>query len=121
MLPAFCFTRIQYSAIEIMNIFYEIYLEGISLNGVIKRIKATLPIDRRHINYYKRRLVKNRSKIQYALNLISPEFIFAGNAPENQIWLKKILEKIRNMPQLSFLYEYFKTINETFISKSMIA
>jgi len=128
MLPSFCFTRIQYSALEILNIFFEVYLDGMSLKSVINTIKASLPanvqiIDRSYIIRYRKKLIKDRALIQYAVNLISPEFIFTGNIPENQKWFKLLLEQIKKMrPTESFLLSYWEKTGKTLMNpENMIA
>ena len=67
-LPYFCISYFQYSALEILNILYELYHSGISLEKLVKKTKEELPfIDRRHINFYRRRIIRNRKLIQYVL------------------------------------------------------
>ena len=76
---------------QTINILYEFYQGGISLKKLIERVKTDLPsMERRHINYYRKRIVQNRQLIQYGLNLISPESIFAGEIQENQKWVKTL-------------------------------
>ncbi len=72
MLPVFCLQYFQYSALDILNILCELYLSGIPLNRLVKKIKQDFPfIERRTINYYRKRIILNRKLIQYGLNLIS--------------------------------------------------
>lgn len=98
MLPVFCLQYFQYSALDILNILSEVYLSGIPLNRLIKKGKQDFPLmDRRNINYYRKRIVLNRYLIQYGLNLMSPECIFAGEIPENQNWVKTFLEIVRSL------------------------
>jgi len=98
MLPYFCALYFQYPALDILNILYEFYHSGISLEKLIRKTKENLPfIQRRHINFYRKRIIRNRKLIQYVLNLISPEFIFTGNIPENQAWVKAFLEVVHGL------------------------
>lgn len=123
MMPAFCIQRFQYSGIDIINILHEFYQSEISLKRLIKNIKADLPsIERRHINYYRKRIIDNRQLIQYGLNLISPEFILAGTIPENQKWVKTFLEKVLNLHHHVFFVDFSKNIGKSFMTtQNMIA
>lgn len=128
MLPVFCFTKIQYCAIDIMNIFFDAYLNGASPGAATKRIKAELPantqsIDRSYIIRYRKKLIQKRALIQYAVNMISPGFTLAGNTPENQTWFKLLLEQVKKMSSTEeFLLDYWNKTGETLVnSKNMIA
>lgn len=123
MLPMFCLQGFQYSGIDILNILYEFYHKGISLKKLIERLKGDLPsIERRHINYYRKRIILNRQLIQYGLNLISPEFIFAGAIPENQMWVKIFLDKVHSVHPHVFLVDFSNITGKSFMtSQNMIA
>lgn len=123
MLPMFCLQGFQYSGIDIINILYEFYHEEISLNKLIERLKLDIPtIERRHINYYRKRIIQNRQLIQYGLNLISPEFIFAGTTPENQMWVKIFLDRVHKLRPYTFIVDFLKTTGKSFmVSQNMIA
>lgn len=123
MLPVFCLQYFQYSALNILNILSELYLKGIPLNKLIKKVRCDLPsMDRRNINYYRKRIVSNRKLIQYGLNLISPEFIFAGKILENQDWIKTLLEIVQSLHPHVFLCDFSNLTGNSFmISKFMIA
>lgn len=123
MLPVFCLQYFQYSALDILNMLSELYLSGISLNRLIKKLKDDLPsMERRNINYYRKRILSNRKFIQYGLNLISPEFIFTGNIPENQVWIKTFLEIVQSLHPHVFLCDFSNLTGNSFmISKFMIA
>jgi transposase-like protein len=117
MLPMFCLRGFQYSGIDILNLLHELYQGGISLRKLIERTKSELPtLERRHMNYYRKRIVKNRSLIQYGLNLISPEFIFAGGILENQKWVKTFLEKVQNLHPHVFLLGFSHCIGKPFMT-----
>lgn len=117
MLPYFCISYFQYSALEILNILYELYQGGISLEKLIKKTKKVLPyIERRHINFYRKRIIKSRKLIQYVLNLMSPEFIFMGNIPENQAWVKNFLEIVYNLHAHVFLVDFSKITGKSFMT-----
>jgi transposase-like protein len=117
MLPMFCLQGFEYSGIDIINILHEFYQGDMSLNKLIERIKVDLPsIERRHINYYRKRIIKNRQLIQYGLNLISPEIIFAGTIPENQKWVKIFLEKVHSLHPHVFLVDFSKTTGKSFMT-----
>ena len=123
MLPMFCLQGFQYSGVDIINILHEFYQGEISLEKLIEKLKPDLPtIERRHINYYRKRIIKNRQLIQYGLNLISPEFIFIGTIPENQKWVKTFLDKVHNLHPHVFIVNFSKTTGKSFMtSQNMIA
>jgi transposase-like protein len=123
MLPMFCLQRFQYSGLDIVNLLHEFYQGEISLMKLIRNVKVDLPnIDRRYLNYYRKRIVENRYLIQYVLNLISPEFIFAGTIPENQKWVKTFLEKVQNLHPHVFFPDFSKSTGKSFMtSQNMIA
>lgn len=117
MLPVFCLQYFQYSALDILNILCELYIQGIPLNSLIKKVKDELPsMERRNINYYKKRIVLNRNLIQYGLNLISPEFIFAGEIPENQDWVKTFLEIVQSLHPHVFLRDFSNLTGNSFMT-----
>lgn len=123
MLPMFCIQHFQYSAIDILNILHELYLGGISLEKLIKKTNKELPyLTRRHMNYYRKRIILNRQLIQYGLNLISPEFIFAGAIPENQNWVKTFLEIVHSVHPHVFHVDFSNITRKSFMtSQNMIA
>lgn len=123
MLPMFCLQGFQYSGIDIINILYEFYHSEISLIKLVEKIKPDFPsIARRHVNYYRKRIIENRKLIQYGLNLMSSEFIFAGTIPENQYWVKTFLDKLHNLYPHVFVVDFLKTTEKSFMtSQNMIA
>ena len=122
MLPYFCISYFQYSALDILNILYELYHSGISLEKLVKKPKEGLPfIERRHINFYRRRIIRNRKLIQYVLNLMSPEFISTGNIPENQVWVKKFLEIVSIIHTTAFLVDFSKLTGKSFMTSQYVA
>ena len=118
----FLHSYFQYSALDILNILYELYHSGISLEKLVKKTKECLPfIERRHINFYRRRIIRNRKLIQYVLNLMSPEFIFTGNIPENQVWVKKFLEIVYIIHTTAFLVDFSKLTGKSFMTSQYVA
>jgi len=121
MLPYFCIQYFQHSALDILNILYELYQGGISLEKLIKKTKKGLPyIERRHINFYRKRIIKNRKLIQYGLNLMSPEFIFTGNIPEDQVWAKKFLDIVYSLHPHVFLVDFSKLTGKSFMTSQIV-
>jgi hypothetical protein len=123
MLPMFCLPGFQYSGIDIIKILHEFYQGRFSLKKLVEKLKPDFPsIERRHVNYYRKRVVDNRKLIQYGLNLMSPEFIFAGTIPENQEWAKAFLEKVYTLHPHVFVIDFSKTTGKSFMtSQNMIA
>jgi transposase-like protein len=116
MLPVFCLPRFQYSALDIFNMLYELNKLGESLKKYIARIKKYFSaIGRRHLNYYKRRILNNRQFIQYGLNLISPGFLNAGIL-ENQKWVKRFLEEVNNLSIQVFLINFYQHTGKSFMT-----
>lgn len=123
MLPMFCIPRFQYCGLYILNTLNDFYHGEWSLNKFVKIIKNDLPsIERRHLNYYRKRIINNRQLIQYGLNMISPEFNSSGTIPENHAWVKCFLEKVVRVHPHVFLVDFSKTTGKTFLtSQNMIA
>lgn len=123
MLPMFCIPRFQYSGDDIISALRKFYHSGISLKKFIEDLRIDFPaMERRHINYYRRRIIENRKLIQYGLNLISPEFIFAGNIPENQNWVKTFLDKAHSLHNHVFIVNFARITGKSFMtSQNMIA
>lgn len=117
MLPMYCIQRFQYSCVDIINALYEFYQSGIPLSRLIEKLREDFySIERRHINYYRKRVIDNRYLIQYGLNLISPEFIYSGSIPENQNWVRDFLEKINKLHPHVFLVEFSKHTEKSFMT-----
>ena len=123
MIPMFCLQKFQYSGIDIISMLNEFYRSGISLKVFVEKLKKYFPsIERRHINYYRKRIINNRKLIQYGLNLISPGFIHMGLIPDNQNWIKDFLEQVDRLHPHVFLVDFFKNTGKSFLtSKNMIA
>lgn len=120
-MPLFCIPRFQYSGEDIIDLLYRVYHLGISLSGLIKEFKNIIPsITRRHLNYYRRRIGDNRKFIQYALNIMSPEFILTGSIPETPQWIKSFLEKVQSLQPLAFFENFFNTTGKTFLTSQNI-
>ncbi|MBS4041410.1 MAG: hypothetical protein KGZ81_12525, partial [Flavobacteriales bacterium] len=68
----------------------------------------------------RKRIVENRQFIQYVLNLISPEFIFAGTIPENQKWVKTFLDKVHRLHPHVFLVDFSKITGKSFMTSQNI-
>lgn len=120
-LSYFCISYFQYSALEILNILYEFYHDVISLEKLIKKTKEELPfIERRHVNFYRKRIMRNRKLIQYALNIISPEFIFAGNILENRVWVKTFIETVYRLHAHVFLVDFSNITGKSFMTSQYI-
>lgn len=122
-MPIFCIPRFQYSGEDIIDMLYRVYHLGISISGLIKKFKDIIPlITRRHLNYYRKRIGDNRKFIQYALNIMSPEFILTGSIPETSQWIKAFLEKVEFLQPLAFFHSFFNITGKTFlISQNIIA
>jgi hypothetical protein len=117
MLPVFCIPKFQYSYLDIMHFLHEIFQGNISLKQYIIKLKQYFPsIDRRHINYYKRRVLDNRKFIQLGLNLMSPEFINAGSIPENRIWVKEFLDKVHTIQPRIFQVDFYQETGKSFMT-----
>lgn len=117
MLPVFCLPKFQYSALDIIKMLHELYQGGLKLKQYVEGLRKYFPaIDRRHINYYKKRIMENREFIQYGLNLISPEFISAGSIPENQIWVREFLDEVNKTQTHIFLVDFHTKTGESFMT-----
>lgn len=117
MMPVFCLPRFQYSGLDIIQMLHDLYQGGLPLKRYVEEIRRYFPaVDRRHINYYKKRILENRKFIQYVLNLISPEFISAGSIPENQTWVKEFLVEVNKIQASIFLVDFHTNTGESFMT-----
>jgi hypothetical protein len=117
MLPMYCVQRFQYSGSDIISMLNEFYESKTPLMRLIDKFRGGFhSIERRHINYYRKRIIDNRQFIQYGLNLISPEFIYAGSIPENQAWAKDFLERVNKLHPHVFLVEFSKHTEKSFMT-----
>jgi len=117
MLPVFCLPKFQYSSFDIIQILHELYQSRLSLKRYVEGLREYFPaMNRRHINYYKRRVTENRQFIQYGLNLISPEFINRGSIPENQTWVREFLDEVNKIQARIFLVGFYQKTGESFMT-----
>jgi len=123
MLPVFCLPRFQYSGLDIIQMLHELYQGGLTLKRYVVGLRQYFPsVDRRHINYYKKRISDNRKFIQYGLNLISPEYTDAGSIPENQIWVREFLDEVNRIQARIFLVDFHTQTGESFMTlQNMVA
>ncbi len=123
MLPVFCLPKFQYSGPDIIQMLHELFQGGSTLKRYVEGLRQYFPaMDRRHINYYKKRILENRKFIQYGLNLISPEFNHAGSIPENQIWVKEFLNEVTRIQARIFLVDFHTKTGESFMTlQNMVA
>lgn len=122
-LPVFCLPKFQYSGLDIIQMLHELFQGGLTLKRYVEGLRQYFPaMDRRHINYYKKRILENRTFIQYGLNLVSPEFISAGSIPENQIWVKEFLDEVNRIQARIFLVDFHTKTGESFMTlQNMVA
>jgi len=73
-------------------------------------------MSRRHINFYKKRLMENRKLIQYALNIMSPGLICLGRFPGDKDWTREFVKIFDNVHPHVFLVEFHKITNNSFMS-----
>lgn len=123
MLPVFCLPKFQYSGLDIISMLYELYHGGMPLKLYIAGLRQYFPvIDRRHINYYRKRVTENRKFIQYGLNLISPGLASMGLIPEDQTWVREFLDKVHRMHTHVFLVDFYQKTGESFMTlQNMVA
>jgi transposase-like protein len=116
-LPIFCIPYYQYSAFDIIDMLTMLYRKDLPIKQLVVEYKKYFKtISRRHINYYKKRLITNRQLIQYGLNLMSPEFTCLGKIPENQAWVRNFLDKVEKMQTHIFLNNFFKETSTSFMT-----
>jgi hypothetical protein len=123
MLPVFCLPKFQYSGLEIINMLQELYQGGVPLKVYIAGLKQYFSvIDRRHINYYRKRVKENRKFIQYGLNLISPGLANMGLIPEDQTWVREFLDVVNQIQPRIFLVDFYQKAGESFMDlQNMVA
>ncbi len=122
-LPVFVLRRFIYSATYILDLLILFYKKGISLlNFILYIADEYSEITRRHMNYYRKRLINNRNLIQYALNLINPECAPLKLIPDNQIWVKAFLTEVHKKGPQAFLFEFSNITGRSFMTtNNMVA
>jgi len=122
-LPMFALQKFTYSAVDILEILFDFYSSGLSLSK-FEHIAARrfTSMTRRHVNFYRKRLVRNRRLIQYVLNLIYPECSPLSSIPDNQIWVITFLGEVNMKGSQAFHFEFSNIAGRSFMtSDNMVA
>jgi len=116
MLPSFCIPRIQYGVAIILTALL-LASEHSSIRYVVtKWPNRPVTLTRRHIIYYRDRVIRNRGSIQLALNLMSPEFIELKQITGDTGWTRKFLQAANKLKPPQFNAKYHELTGKSFMS-----
>jgi len=116
MLPSFCIPRIQYG-VEVILTALLIAAEHSSVRYAGTRWpERPLTLTRRHIIYYRDRIIRNRGIIQLALNLMSPAFIELKQITGDIGWTRKFLQAASQLKPPQFNAKYHDLTGKSFMS-----
>ena len=116
MLPSFCIPKMQYG-VEIIITALQIAAEHDSVRYAGTRwSERPQTLTRRHIIYYRKRVIQNRGSIQLALNLMSPEFIELKQITEDSGWTRKFLQSVKQLKPAQFNAKYHDLTGKSFMS-----
>ena len=71
---------------------------------------------RRHIIYYRKRIIRNRGHIQLALNLMSPAFVELKQIAGDKGWTREFLQAANKMNPPQFNAKYHGLTGSGFMS-----
>lgn len=115
MLPSFCIPRLLYG-VEII-ILALLFAAEYSVNYAgTKWPGRARSLARRHIIYYRKRLMQNRDYIQLALNLMSPGFIELKQITGDSEWTREFLKAATRINPPRFNTKYHNLTGESFMS-----
>lgn len=116
MLPSFCVPWILHSAeVIIIALLIAVQVGSIRYAGT-KWSERPETLTRRHIIYYRERIIRNRGRIQLALNLISPEFVELKQIAGDLDWGRKFLQAANDINPSRFNAEYHALTGASFMS-----
>ena len=115
MLPSFCVPRLQYG-VEIIILALLVAVEFSVKYAGTKWPGGAQNLTRRHIIYYRKRIIRNRGYIQLALNLMSPGFIELKQIAGDSEWTQEFLKVATQINPPRFNSKYHNLTGESFMS-----
>jgi hypothetical protein len=116
MLPSFCVPRMQYG-VEVIILALLVATEYISARYAGTKWPQRPPtLTRRHIILYRNRIIRNRVRIQLALNRMSPEFVALKQIAGDLDWTRKFLTIATHINPSQFNAKYHNLTGDSFMS-----
>ena len=115
MLPSFCIPRLQYGA-ELIILALLTAAEYSVKYVCAKWAGLVQSLTRRHIIFYRKRIIRNRSYIQLALNLMSPGSIELKQITGDSDWTREFLKVATEIKPPRFNSKYHALTGESFMS-----
>lgn len=115
MLPSFCIPRYQYGAVIIIVALLT-SITNSARYAETKWSERPRTLTRRHIILYRRRVERNRKRIQLGLNLISPEFIEMQQITGDTEWTRSFLKAVHQTNPSQFNSKYYNLLGKSFMS-----
>jgi hypothetical protein len=115
MLPSFCVPRLLYG-VEIVILALLVAVKFSVKYAGTKWPERVRSLTRRHIIYYRQRIMRNRGYIQLVLNLMSPEFIELKQIAGDSEWTREFLNVATQINPPRFNTKYHNLTGESFMS-----
>jgi hypothetical protein len=116
MLPSFCVPRMQYG-VDVIILALLVAAEYMSMKYAgTKWPERPSTLTRQHIIFYRKRVMRNRVRIQLALNRISPEFVGLQQITGDLDWTRKFLKAATHINPPRFNAKYHNLSGDSFMS-----
>jgi len=116
MLPSFCIPRYQYGMIVIILALLTATVSNSTRYAGTKWPARPQTLTRRHIIYYRNRVMQNRKQIQLGLNLMSPGFIDLQQITGDTDWTRSFLKAVTQKKPPQFNSQYHSLLRKSFMS-----
>jgi hypothetical protein len=116
MLPSFCVPRLVYG-VEVMVLALMVAAKYMSARYAGTKWPERPPtLTRRHIIFYRNRVIRNRVRIQLALNCISPGFVALKQIAGDLDWTREFLKAATHINPPQFNAKYHNLTGNSFMS-----
>jgi len=116
MLPSFCLPHMQYG-VEVIIMALLVAAKHMSAKYVGTKWPERPPaLSRRHIIFYRKRVILNRVRIQFALNMMSPEFVPLKQIAGDSDWTQNFLKVVTCINPPQFNAGYHNLTGHSFMS-----
>jgi len=116
MLPSFCVPRFQYGVeVIILSLLIAMKYKSVRYAGTQWK-KRPENLTRRHILYYRKKVILNRLRIQLALNQVSPAFVDLQQIAGDLDWTREFLKAATYIKPPQFNASYHNLTGNSFMS-----
>jgi hypothetical protein len=116
MLPSFCVPWMLHGTLTIIIALLIAAETGSVRYAATKWSERPETLTRRHIIYYRGRIVSNRNRIQLGLNLMSPEFVELKQITGDTEWTREFLQAALALNPPRFNANYHELTGSSFMS-----